>query len=136
MGPAGHNGHVTAPLEPPRYKVRIEIPHLSGTRGWSAAAKAFEQGLATHASLLVTERQIELLTRQRRDYVRVSATVEAGNVGEAAVVAWAVLQQAMGEEADGWDTAGASAEIRPAPSSRNARLPAPAPGRPMTLTSR
>jgi hypothetical protein len=111
---------VTAPLEPLLYNVRIEIPHLSDTPGWSAAAKAFEQGLATHASLLVTERQIELLTRQRRDYVRVSATVEASNVAEAAVVAWAVLQQAMGEEADGWDIAGTSAEIRPA---RSARLP-------------
>jgi hypothetical protein len=120
MGLAGHNGHVTAPLEPPVYKVRIEIPHLSDTRGWSTAATAFEQGLAAHTSLLVTERQIELLTRQGRDYVRVSATVEASNVAEAAVVVWAVLQQAMGEEADGWDIAGTSAEIRPA---QNARYP-------------
>jgi hypothetical protein len=116
---------VTAPLEPPRYKVRIEIPRLTGTRGWSAAATAFEQGLAEHASLLVTQRQIELLTRQGRDYVRVSATVEASNVAEAAVVAWAVLQQAMAENADGWDTAGASAEIRPA---RSTRLPRASPG--------
>jgi hypothetical protein len=109
---------VTDPLEPPRYQVRIEIPRLSGTRGWSAAAAAFEQGLAAHASLLVTDRQIKLLTRQGRDYVRVSATVEASNIAEAAVVAWAVLQQAMAEDADGWDIAGASAEIQPA---RNAR---------------
>jgi hypothetical protein len=111
---------VTAPLEPPRYKVRIEIPRLSGTRGWSAAAAAFEHGVTEHASLLVTQRQIELLTRQGRDYVRVSATVEASSVAEAAVVAWAVLRQAMAEDADGWDTAGVSAEIRPA---RSARLP-------------
>jgi hypothetical protein len=115
---------VAAPLEPPRYKVRIEIPRLSGTRGWRAAAAAFEQGVAEHASLLVTQRQIELLTRQGRDYVRVSATVEASNVAEAAVVAWAVLQQAMAEDAGGWDTAGASAEIRPA---RSTRLPKPLP---------
>jgi len=115
---------VTAPLEPPRYKVRIEIPRLSGTRGWSAAAAAFQQGLAAHGSLLVTQRQIELVTRQGRDYVRMSATVEASSVAEAAVVAWTVLQQAMAEDADGWDTAGASAEIRPVPS---ARLPEPLP---------
>jgi hypothetical protein len=114
---------VTAPLEPPRYQVRIEIPRLRDARGWKAAAAAFEQGLAGHASLLVTQRQIELVTRQGRDYVRVSATVEASNIGEAAVVTWAVLQQAMAEDADGWDIAGASAEIRPA---RNARLPGPA----------
>jgi hypothetical protein len=112
---------VTAPLEPPRYQVRIEIPRLAGTRGWTAAASAFEQGLTAHASLLVTQRQIELLTRQGRDYVRVSAMVEAANVGEAAVVTWAVLQQAMAEDADGWDTAGATAEIRPARNSRNSR---------------
>jgi hypothetical protein len=114
---------VVAPLELPRYKVRIEIPHLSGTRGWSAAATAFEQGLAAQASLLVTERQIELVTRQGRDYVRVSATVEAGHVAEAAVLAWALLQQAMGQDADGWDIAGTSAEIRPARTTRTARLP-------------
>jgi len=121
---------VTAPLEPPepsRYQVRIEIPRLTGTRGWRTAASAFEQGLAAHASLLVTQRQVELLTRQGRDYVRVSAVVEAGNVGEAAVVTWAVLQQAMAEDADGWDTAGASAEIRPARNSRSARLVKPLP---------
>ena len=111
---------MTAPPEPPRYRVRIEIPRLSGARGWSAAAAAFEQGLTAHASLLVTERQIELVTRQGRDYVRVSATVEAGHVAGAAVLAWTVLQQAMGEDASGWDMAGASAEIRPA---KNARLP-------------
>jgi hypothetical protein len=109
---------VTAPLEPPRYKIRIEIPRLSGTRGWKAAAAAFERGLTAHSSLLVTQRQIELLTRQGRDYVRVLATVEASNVGEAAVVAWAVLQQAMAQDADGWDTAGTSAEILPARSAR------------------
>jgi hypothetical protein len=115
---------MTAPLEPPLYQIRIEIPRLSGTRGWSAAASAFEKGLAAQASLLVTERQIELVTRQGRDYVRVSATVEAAHVAEAAVLAWGMLQQAMGEDV-GWDTAGASAEIRPARSARKARLPKP-----------
>ena len=126
---------MTAPLEPPRYHVRIEIPRLAGTHGWRAAASAFEQGVTAHASLLVTERQIELLTRQGRDYVRVSAIVEASNVGEAAVVTWAVLQQAMAEDADGWDTAGVSAEIRPARNSRNSRnarsaKPSPPPAAP------
>jgi hypothetical protein len=120
MASAGDNGHVTARPERPRYRVRVEIPRISGTRGWSAAAAAFEQGLETQASLLVTERQVELVTRQRRDYVRVSVTVEAAHVAEAAVVAWAMLRQAAGEDTAGWDLAGASAEIRPA---GNARLP-------------
>jgi hypothetical protein len=123
MASAGDNGHVTARPERPRYRVRVEIPRISGTRGWSAAATAFEQGLAAQASLLVTERRIELVTRQRRDYVRVSVTVEAAHVAEAAVVAWALLQQAAGEEATGWDLAGASAEIRPAGDGGYARHP-------------
>lgn len=109
---------MTARPDRPRYRVRVEIPRLSGTRGWSAAAAAFEQGLAAQASLLVTDRQIELVTRQRRDYVRVSVTVEAAHVAEAAVVVWALLQQAAGEDTAGWDLAGASAEIRPAQDAR------------------
>jgi hypothetical protein len=104
---------VTALPERPCYRVRVEIPRISGTRGWREAATAFEQGLAAQDSLLVTERQIELVTRQRRDCVRVSVTVEAAHVAEAAVIAWAVLQQAVGEDTAGWDMAGASAEIQP-----------------------
>jgi hypothetical protein len=105
---------VTASRELPRYKVRVEIAHISGTSEWSAAATAFREGLAGQPSLLVTERQIEFLTRQRRDYVRISVTVEAAHAAEAAVITWAVLQQAMGQDSAGWDVAGASAEIRPA----------------------
>jgi hypothetical protein len=105
---------MTARAEVPRYNVRVEMPHISGTNEWSAAVKALQQGLADQASLLVTERQIEFVTRQRQDYVRISATVEAAHIAEAAVIMWAVMQQAMGEDATGWDTAGASAEIRPA----------------------
>ena len=105
---------MTALPELPRYKVRVEIAHVSGTSDWSAAATAFQQGLADQPSLLVTERYMEFLTRERRDYVRISVTVEAAHVAEAAVITWAVLQQAMGEDTAGWDMAGASAEIRPA----------------------
>jgi hypothetical protein len=105
---------MTARPEVPRYNVRVEIAHITGTSEWSAAATALQQGLAEQPSLLVTERRIEFVTRQRQDYVRISATVEAAHVAEAAVIMWAVLQQAIGEDAMGWDTAGASAEIRPA----------------------
>ena len=104
---------MTARPERPRYRVRVEIPRISGTRGLSIAAAAFERGLAAQDSLLVTERRIELVTRQGRDYLRVSVAVEAAHVAEAAVVAWAVLQQAAGEDPAGWDMVGASAEIRP-----------------------
>ena len=78
------------------------------------ALQARSRGTDVARSLLVTERRIEFVTRQRQDYVRISATVEAAHVAEAAVIMWAVLQQAIGEAAMGWDTAAASAEIRPA----------------------
>jgi hypothetical protein len=111
---AGDNGHVTAWSELPRYNVRVEIPHVSGTRGWNDAVTAFQENLEAEGSLLVTERKIEFLTRGRRDYIRVSVTVEAAHVAEAAVITWAVLQRAAGADTAGWDMAGASAEIRPA----------------------
>ena len=104
---------MTALPELPRYKVRVEVAHVSDTSDWSAAATAFQRGLAAQPSLLVTERHVEFLTRQRRDYVRISVTVEAAHAAEAAVITWAVLQQAMGEDCAGWDMAGASAEIQP-----------------------
>jgi hypothetical protein len=104
---------MTARPEVPRYNVRVEIAHISGAGEWSAAATALQQGLAEQPSLLVTERQIEFVTRQRQDYVRISATVEAAHIAEAAVIMWAVLQHAMGENSTGWDVAAASAEIRP-----------------------
>jgi hypothetical protein len=110
---AGDNGHVTAWPELARYRVRVDIPHISGTRAWNDAVTAFQENLEAQASLLVTERKIEFLTRERRDYVRVSVTVEAAHAAEAAVIAWAVLQQVAGEDTEGWDMAGASAEIRP-----------------------
>jgi len=114
MTNAGDNGHMAARAEIPRYNVRVEMPHISGTNEWNAAVKALQQGLADQPSLLVTERRIEFVTRQRQDYVRISATVEAAHVAEAAVVMWAVLLQAIGEDATSWDMAAASAEIRPA----------------------
>ena len=111
---AGDKGHMGARPEVSRYNVRVEIPHISGTNEWSASAKALQQGLAEQPSLLVAERHIEFVTRQRRDYVRISATVEAAHLAEAAVIMWAVLLQAIGEDVPGWDMAAASAEIRPA----------------------
>ncbi len=109
---------MTAWPELPRYNVRVEIPHISGASGWNDAATAFQESLAEETSLLVTERKVEFLTRERRDYIRVSVTVEAAHVAEAAVITWAVLQRAAGDDTAGWDMAGASAEIRPAKTRR------------------
>lgn len=43
------------------------------------AGEALRPRHSSRASLLVTERQTELVTRQRDDYVRISLTVEAAH---------------------------------------------------------
>jgi hypothetical protein len=50
-----------------------------------------------------------------RNYVRVVvvATVEAADVAEALSLAWQVFRKAAGDDLPGWDTAAASAEVRP-----------------------
>jgi hypothetical protein len=50
--------------------------------------------------------------------IRIAVTVAAADVGQAATVGWGVFQVAAGDENAGWDTAVASAEIRPAGNSR------------------
>jgi len=45
--------------------------------------------------------------------IRISVTVDATDVGQAAVAAWEAFREAVSEHAAGWDMAVASAEIRP-----------------------
>jgi hypothetical protein len=100
----------------PRFRVRMEIPRSGGWREWGAAAGRFEQRLAAQASPGVIEPRLESETRRGRDIVRVriSVTVGAADLGQAAVTAWAVFRQAAGDDAAGWGIAAASAEIQPA----------------------
>lgn len=55
------------------------------------------------------------LRDQLRNYVRVVAvaTVEAADVAGALDLAWRVFRTAAGDDAEGWDMAGATAEVRP-----------------------
>ena len=50
-----------------------------------------------------------------RDHVRVVivATVTVADVAEALDLAWWVFRKAAGDDAEGWDMAGATAEVRP-----------------------
>jgi hypothetical protein len=40
-------------------------------------------------------------------------TIEAGDVAQAAVIAWRVFRRAAGDDITGWDTVGASAVVTP-----------------------
>jgi hypothetical protein len=99
----------------PRFRVLLEIPRTGGWREWGAAAARFERGLAAQEGPPVITARVESEARRGRDYVRirVSVTVDAPDIGQAAVAAWGAFREAAGEDAAAWDMAGASAEIRP-----------------------
>ncbi len=105
-----------APVQPgTRYRVRITIPRLGSRRAWETSRGDFAQRLAAPESPAIITAEIESETRRGRDYVRVTFTVAvyAANVAEALTAAWETFRQAAGDDAAGWDMAGASAEIRP-----------------------
>ena len=59
--------------------------------------------------------RIDSEVRRGRDYVRVviAITVSADDVAEALDTAWRAFLYAPDDNAPGWDTAAASAEVRP-----------------------
>jgi hypothetical protein len=105
-----------ARLARPRYMVLLEIPRVGGWREWGAEAGAFEQRLAARAGVDVAAAVLESEIRRGRDSVRIriAVTVSASDPGQAAVTAWRVFLEAVGESAAAWDIAAASAEIQPA----------------------
>jgi len=99
----------------PRYQVRLSVPRRGGWRAWATARGEFERRLAEQESAAVLAARIDSEVRRGRDHVRVvvAATVEAADVAEALDRAWWVFRKAAGDDAEGWDTAGATAEVRP-----------------------
>lgn len=112
----------------PRFLVRIDVPRTDGRREWGSAAGGFERRLAEQEGPSVTGPHIESETRRGRDYVRirVSVTVGAADLGQAAVTAWRVFREAAGDDLTAWDLAAASAEIQPEEKGRLTRQPYPA----------
>jgi hypothetical protein len=98
-----------------QYVVWVDVPRASGWRAWNAAAGGFEERLAEQVEPPVLDAQIDSETRQGQDYVRVrvTVTVQATDVADAAGAAWEVFRTAAGE-IGGWDLAAASAQVRPA----------------------
>jgi hypothetical protein len=99
----------------PSFTVRLEVPRTGGLRAWGAVAGDFERSLAEQVSPVVSEARVESETRRGPDSVRVriAVTTRAADVGQAAVIAWDVFRVAGGEDIAAWDSAAASAEIRP-----------------------
>jgi len=98
-----------------RYAVAVDVPRVGGWRAWNAAAGKFEGRLAAQVNPPVLDAQIESETRHGLDYVRIRVivTVEAADLADAVATAWEVFRMAAGEIA-GWDTAAATAQVRPA----------------------
>ncbi len=110
-----------------RYLVRLSVPRTGSVRAWGAVSGDFERRLDGQQSAAVTGPRVESETRRGRDYIRVtiSMTVSAPDVAQALVTAWRVFGKAAGDDAAGWDTAGASAEVRPGlPLTETGRRPA------------
>jgi hypothetical protein len=58
---------------------------------------------------------VEAESRRGRDYVRVTIamTVLAPDVARALTAAWRTFRKAAGNDTEGWDMVGASAEVQP-----------------------
>jgi hypothetical protein len=112
MSPQGN----PSPRRARRYAVSVDVPRAGGWRAWNAAAGKFEERLALQVRPPVVDAQIDSEIRQGRDYVRIRliVTVQAADIAAAVAAAWGVFRTAAGE-VGGWDTAAASAEVRPAP---------------------
>jgi len=98
-----------------RYQVQLGVPRIGGSRAWGAAAGDFQRRLAGQESRTVIAPRADRQIRRGRDFVRVVVvmTVDAGDVAEALGLAWWVFMKAVGDDAGGWDTAAATAEVLP-----------------------
>jgi hypothetical protein len=98
-----------------RYLVQLGVPRVGCTLAWRAAAGDFGRRLAGQESSAVLAPHVDREIRRGRDFVRVVIVmaVDSGDVAEALTLAWRVFREAAGDDADGWDMATATAEVRP-----------------------
>jgi hypothetical protein len=107
---------VTSSHESNIYHVRISVPRRGGWRAWLPGSGPFGQQLEAQESGAVISAEVETETRRGRDYVCVNVLVVviAADVAEALGTAWQAFRQAASDDPDGWDMAGARAEVQPA----------------------
>jgi hypothetical protein len=99
-----------------RYSVRLSVPRRGGWRAWGTLRVEFERRLAGQQGAAVITARVDSEVRRGRDYVRVVIvmTVAAADVAEALDAAWWAFLKAADDDAEGWDLAAATAEVRPA----------------------
>lgn len=97
------------------YQVRLSVPRRGGWRAWGILRAEFGRGLGEQEGMAVIAARLDSEVRRGRDYVRVVMvmTVSAADVAEALDLAWWAFRKAVGADAEGWDRAGATAEVRP-----------------------
>jgi hypothetical protein len=97
------------------WSVRLGVPRRVGRRQWATVSGDFGRSLAAQESAMVVAPHIESEARRGRDYVRVGIvmTIVAEDVAEALDLAWWAFREAAGQDLAGWDTAAATAEVRP-----------------------
>jgi hypothetical protein len=98
------------------WAVRLSIARRSGWTAWLAVNGDFDRDLAGQESDSVLTPHVEAKSRRGRDHVRVTIvmTVIAPDVAQALTAAWWTFRKAVGNDTEGWDMAGATAEVRPA----------------------
>lgn len=98
-----------------RWTVRLSVARRGGWRAWGTASGDFPRALAAQASTTVADPRIEAERRRGRDYVRVTLamTITAADMADAVTAAWQAFLRAASDDAGGWDTESATAEVRP-----------------------
>jgi len=94
--------------------VRLSVARRGGWRAWLVVSGDFERDLGGQESDSVLTPHVEAESRRGRDYVRVTIamTVLAPDVAQALTAAWWTFRKAVGNDTEGWDLAGASAEVQ------------------------
>ena len=97
------------------YAVRLSVPRRGGWRAWGAVSGEFERRLGEQEGEAVTAARVDSEVRRGRDYLRVILvmSVDAPDVAGALGAAWWAFLEAVGDDLEGWDTAAASAEVKP-----------------------
>ena len=97
------------------YQVCLSVPRRGGWRAWGPLRAEFGRRLSEQEGMPLIAARVDSEVRRGRDYVRVVTvmTVGAADVAEALDLAWWAFRNAAGTDAEGWDRAGAMAEVRP-----------------------
>jgi hypothetical protein len=93
------------------WAVRLSVARRGGWRAWLAANGDLEHDLAGQESDSVLTPHVEAESRRGRDYVRV--TIAMTVLAPTLTAAWWTFRKAAGNDTEGWDMAGASAEVQP-----------------------